>query len=63
MKPKVTLDQLLHTILEDASCPEEVLATAIHMVNSGAVELIGSTARTELDPTCVAELDDYLLAA
>ncbi len=63
MKPLVTLDQLVHALIQDADSPEEVVATAVHMVNSGAVELVGTASATRLDARRIAELDDYLLAA
>ena len=63
MKPLVTLDQLVHALIQDAESPEEVVATAVHMVNSGAVGLVGTTSASKLDARRLAELDEYLLAA
>lgn len=63
MKPLVTLDQLVHALIQDAESPEEVVATAVHMVNSGAVDLVGTTSASKLDARRLAELDEYLLAA
>lgn len=63
MKPLVTLDQLVHALMQDADSPEEVVATAVHLVKSGAVELAGPASATRLDAKGLAALDEYLLAA
>lgn len=62
-KPTVTLDQLINVLREEAESPEEVVATAVHMVNSGAVLLAGHDNDRRLDLEQLTALDDYLLAA
>ena len=63
MKPVVTLNQLLSAIEQDANSPEEIVATAVHMVNSGAVELAGTASGKRFDLAHMDGLDDILLAA
>ncbi len=41
MTPRVTLVELLDVVNEFAATDDEAVATIVHMVNSGAVDLIG----------------------
>ncbi len=42
MIPKVTLLELVQAVSDYADCEVEVVATVVHLVNSGRVQLIGN---------------------
>lgn len=44
MKPSVTLHDLITAVAEHARTENEVIATIVHMVNSGSVRLSGELA-------------------
>jgi hypothetical protein len=42
MAPKTTMLELVQTVLEFAETEQELLATVVHMVNAGLVQLVGT---------------------
>jgi hypothetical protein len=55
MGREVTLLDLLNAINEHARTEEEVIATVVHMVNSGMVRLCGTFKGARFDLDAVAE--------
>lgn len=49
MTPNVTMLDLVSAIAEDAQTEEELIATAVYMVNSGRVRLCGNFAGARFD--------------
>jgi len=56
MVPRVTMLELVRTVGEVAGTEAEVVATVVHLVNTGRVELIGNFrgARITLDTPAAA---------
>jgi hypothetical protein len=56
MALQLTLLDLVNTVSEYAATDDEVVATVVHLVNSGQVELCGNFlgARFDLETTAVA---------
>lgn len=56
MAPKVTMLELVETVSEFARSESEVVATIVHMVNAGMVELVGNFrgAQITFEPTAAA---------
>jgi len=46
MAPRVTMQELVSAVAEHAQSEAEVLATVVHMVNTGLVRLAGFDLRT-----------------
>ena len=47
--PKITLLELVRMVSEEALSEAEVIATVVHLVNSGAVMLTGTFGGTRFD--------------
>ena len=63
MKLPVTLETLVDVLSEGGNSPSEVTATALHMVRSGAVELVGERSLDSLIEDHANVLNEMELAA
>jgi hypothetical protein len=57
MTPKITMLELVHVVREFADTDAEIVATVVHMVNGGTVELAGNFRGRRF------ELDDFAVLA